>query len=251
MAEDQKQKQGPNLEDRLLEIGSLMQLRKGINKSKNPGERFPLYQILAQRLAPDYIEYYRNQGENINPEEAIKVAYGDIRISPEEALRYAVEGTQKRVNDTKSLYEGKNKNKIIKDIVSAMEKDIKNSKSIDEAAEKLSIYLRGLFQTPELDQITADEYAQKEAAEALGVSMNFSARGSIEKYRGRHEGLYARAFAHEYLKENKENDKIIYSIDKDKIGKIMDKVEGASLLYTNYINLKAMKEAMKQQKEPK
>ncbi|MEK6835950.1 MAG: hypothetical protein AABX55_02910 [Nanoarchaeota archaeon] len=43
-----EQTQEKSLEQRLLEIGSLSQLNKGINKAKYPSERYQFYQNLAQ-----------------------------------------------------------------------------------------------------------------------------------------------------------------------------------------------------------
>ncbi len=229
-----EQTQEKSLEQRLLEIGSLSQLNKGINKAKYPSERYQLYQNLAGILSEGDPNLY-------------KTAYGDIRISPEEAVRYALEGTHSRVKEAEPLYQA-NKEKITKEVISAIKEDVKNAKNKAEAAALLSFYLKGLHDIPDLDQITADEYAQEEAAEKLGVNMNFSARGSIEKYRPLHENLQARLYASEYLKDikDKKGEAIGYELDEEKITKLMDKVETGALMYKNSKDLAKLKEAIKE-----
>ncbi|MBL7148408.1 MAG: hypothetical protein ISS82_06280 [Nanoarchaeota archaeon] len=226
----------PSLEDRLLQIGSLSQISRGIERSRSPSERLGLYQNLAGILSGGDGRLFKD-------------SYGDIRVSPEEAVRYAAEGTQTRIKDAESLYE-KDKGRIVEEVISAMKKDLQSAKTIDEAAGKLSEYLRGLYGIPELDQVTADGYEQQEVARRLGVSMNYSARGSIEKYRGSHEALVARTIAREeFIKEEKEGDKVIgYRLDKDKITKAMDNIGIGALLYSNTQNIKEMKKKIEEKK---
>ena len=225
----------PSLEDRLLQIGSLSQISRGIERSRSPSERLGLYQHLAGIVSGGDEILYKND-------------YGDIRVSPEEAIRYATEGIQTGIKDAEPLYK-ESKERITSDVISAMEEDLKSAETIDEAAGRLSEYLRGLYNIPELDQVTADGYEQQEVARRLGVSMNYSARGSIEKYKGSHEALVARTIAREYITEKKEGDKVIgYRLDKDKITKAMDNIGIGALLYSNTQNIKEMKKKIEEKK---
>src|SRR3989344_7523926 len=193
----QEQNQGPKLEDRLLQIGAYNRLSRSIEKSDSKTERYNLYKGLAGLSVSEIQDpELRNQ--------RYKEAYGDIRVSPEEAIRYALENKQEKINETQSLYKGEGKEKILEEVVSEMKGELKGVKNGAEAAAKIATYLTGLYDTPELGQGNADEYAQEDAANDLGVSMNFSARGNIGDYRKKHESLYARMYASQFMKEVKD-----------------------------------------------
>jgi len=225
MAEqNQKQTQEKSLEDKLLQIGNLHQISRDIENSKKYRERYSLYRALAGELSEGDLKRY-------------KEAYRDIRVSPEEAIRYSLEGLGNRAKKAEPQYKEKKK-EILENLVSTINKDLKGAKDGHEASTILSHYLTGLYETPELDQITADEYAQEDAAESLGVSMNFSARGHIEHYREKHESLYARIYASQYLKEitqgKGKNKKVIgYELDKEKIAKLADNIVNTAVIYRN------------------
>jgi len=227
----QNQTQEKSLEQRLLEIGSLSHLTRDLNDSKKPNERVGLYSNIAGILSEGNEQDY-------------KTAYGDMRLSLEEAYRYAHEGTQTRVNDAEGLY-SRNKGKIIKEVTSSMENDLKSAKNKHQAASILSNYFMGLFNVPELDQVTADEYAQNDFANKIGVGMNFSARGHIEDYREAHKNLQARIFASKFLRElnSKDGKEKVYTVNKTKLNELMDKVNPAAVVYTN---ARRLKEAKKQ-----
>lgn len=225
-----QENQGPSLEDRLLQVGSINQTGRQIEKSKRYSERSQLYQQLAGLLSEGNQKRY-------------KEAYGDIRLSPEEAMRYSLEGLSSRAKDIESQYK-ENKDKIINKVISSMKDTLKEAKNKSEAASILSNYFISLFDLQELDQNTADEYAQQDVAEDLGVSMNFSARGSIENYRPKHESLQARIYASQYLKDKKNEDgKIIgYELDKKKIAETMNKVIPGATMYTNAMGIEEAKQ---------
>lgn len=217
---------GPNLEQRLLQIGSLNKISDKINISESPAERSRHYQTLANILSEGNPQLY-------------KEAYGDIRVSPEEAIRYAQEGSKTRAAEAEPLYQER-KEKIIDTILSSIKETLKGVKNKAEAASILGFYLQGLEQTPKLDQVTANEYAQEESAEALGVSMNFSARGSINDYKDKHQSLHSRLYASTYLKD-KEGD-VNYKLDEKKLRDLMEDVNSAAVVYSNAQAIKVAKE---------
>ena len=227
------------LEDKLLQIDSINKVGRGIEKSKSYAERSQLYLGLANLLSEGNPQRY-------------KEAYGDIRISPEEAMRYVLEGTSTRAKNIEGEYK-QNKGKIAKEVVSSIKDTLKEVKNKSEAASILSQYFTGLFETKDLDQITADEYAQEDAARELGVSMNFSARGSIEQYKQKHESLQSRLYASQFLKDKKDNKGNIigYELDKDKIVEVMDKVVIGATLYSNSRAIEKVKEEQKQKEAKK
>jgi len=202
-----EEKQISPLEQTLLEIGSLNSLSKEIRGSKDPKSHYQNYIQLAGMLS---------QGN----QEDFKDIYGDIRQSPEEAIRYALEGMNSKAKGGEELYK-QGREKIAKDIISSMNSTIKESKSKAEAAQRLIPYFTNLVEVPELAQTTLDEIAQQDLSKRIGVNMNFSARGSIEKY----TELKQREYAAGLIKEVKDGDKIKgYEIDYEKLNKSMDKI---------------------------
>ncbi|MEK6932422.1 MAG: hypothetical protein AABW56_01350 [Nanoarchaeota archaeon] len=238
MIQEQNQ---PKLEERLLQIGAYTRLSRGLEKSSSNTERYQLYKNLAGLAASEIQDpALRNR--------RYKEAYGDIRVSPEEAVRYALENKQDKINETQPLYNGGDKEKILEEVVSEMKGELKGVKNGAEAAAKLATYLTGLYDAPKLGQGQADEYAQEDAADDLGVSMNFSARGNIGDYRNRHESLYARMYASQFMKEIKDKDKKVtgYELDEKKVKEFMKDIDKAAVIYSN---TKAIKEFKKEQKE--
>lgn len=224
-----QEKQGSNLEERLIEIGSINSLGKSIDKSKSPEERFQLYHQLALSLSHGNAEDYKS-------------IYGDIRISPEEALRYSKEATISRAKELEQIYK-ENKSKILNEVSSIMNKNISSAKNKAEAASILSPYFEGLINVPEIDQATLDEYEQEGLAKRIGVSMNFSAKGNKEKY----ESLQYRMVAGGYIKENSKDGNITYNVDKDKLAETINEILPGAIIYSNAKNIK--KEAEKAKKK--
>lgn len=235
--------ENPTLEDKLLQIGSLSQISKHIEKSRSPTERSQLYLGLANLLTMDVKDPKDRKSD-------YDLIYKNIRISPEEAIRYSMEGTQTKIKEAEPLYKEEEKKKIVKEVISSMEKELKSAKNIDEAANNLSNYLVGLYNIPELDQAIADELEQREVERRVGVSMIFGAHGSIQKHSGLYEGLMARTFTREYIKEKKKGDEVIgYTLDKNKIKEAMDDVGVGALLYTNTQRIKVMKQIAEKNKK--
>lgn len=225
-----QENQGKNLEDRLLEIATLNQIGKEISNTRKPSENIQLYSQLAGILSQGNDEDYKN-------------IYGDIRVSPEEGVRYSTEGTRTRAKDIEPIYK-ENKNKIIENVISLMNKNIKDSKNKSEAATILSNYFQYLIDLPELEQTELDELAQKDLAKRIGVSMNFTAKGSQEKYKE----LQYRMLASQYLKEKTINGNISYSVDEDKLKKTMENVMPGAIIYRNAFGIE---EELKKQEETK
>ncbi len=226
MAEEDK-----NLEQRLLQIGSLNHIYRGIEKSKSVEERSNLYIGLAGIL-----------GEG--KEEVKENLYKNIRISPEEAIRYAREGIISRKESIEETYKA-NKDKIAKKVISSMKNILKKTKNKAEAAQILSNYFVSLFDIPELDQHTADEYARREVEQKAGVSMIFDVNGNKEnpEYKMMHETneLSQRILTSEYLKDIKDKDGKItgYILDEEKLSKSMEDALIGSVLYTNSERIEA------------
>jgi len=102
-----------SLEDRLLQIGSLSQLGKAVDRTEKQSELFKLYQNIAALTSEGDKQRY-------------KEAYGDIRVSPVEAVRYASEGASSRAKAIKQLYDEK-KGKITKEVISSIKKELQCS----------------------------------------------------------------------------------------------------------------------------
>lgn len=215
----------PKLEDKLLGIASLDQISRGINKSENPGEKAKLYKNLAGILSGGNVELFKD-------------IYTDIRISPEEAMRYAVESTESRLNAINSEYETNEFKRVENNVIKQIKSKVESATNIDEAADILSLYLNRLHEFPELDQNGADRYAQSEIARMLGISMNFSAKGNISQYKQTHERLMARSIAREYLNESDGK----YTLNTDALRKLMKEPAQLAMFYST---MKAMQEANK------
>src|SRR3989344_8007403 len=195
-----------SLEKILETAGSLFHMQRGVDRATTASERMSVYQNIALTGASD---------DDGNVDSALySTIYGDIRVSPEEAARYAFEMGRTRLQNGSALYE-KHKVAIKAKVVGAMEADVLATKSKSQAADTLGVYFADLFNLPEYDQGSADEIAQMDFAQRIGVSMNFSARGS----KGKFDSLQTRIRASEYLvdKKDKKGNVIGYELDKKKI----------------------------------
>lgn len=237
--ENQTQKKEPTLEDRLLNIGSLHRIAEGIRTTNNPQERFDLYRDLTNLVSENAKDYDDN--------------WGDIRVSPEEAIRYAIEGISTREKEAKPLYE-KEKSRIIDEVINAIEVEVKSAKDKADAASKIAPYLSSLFKIQELDQVTADMYARTEVARRSGVRMNYTAHGRLSDYKEDHKNLQLRLMASQYLEDVKDDkDNIIsYKLNKGKIKELMESgVEYTAIIYKNAKDIEAIKAELGMQKEKK
>jgi hypothetical protein len=212
----------PTLEDRLNKIAFLNQTTKDIRSSKDPQERLQLYQNLAYALS-----------EN---DETYRAVYGDIRVSPEEAIRYALQPLTREINEANSLYQ-QNRERITRQIIREINRDLRAVNNKYDAANLLVPYLNGLFEIPELDQATADRYAREEIAKKVGVNVNYSAHGRMEDYRDQHETiqLQKRIFAGQFIREvtNRQGNVTGIALNEDKIRDIMENIGFGATVYRN------------------
>ena len=148
-----------------------------------------------------------------------------------------------RAHDAEELYK-QNKEKIVGEVSSSMNDTLKGSKNKAEAAQRLSLYFTDLIKVPEVDQATLDEMAQDNLAKRVGVSMNFSARGSMDKY----AELQQRMYAGEFIKEAKNGNETTYVVDESKLGKNMDNIIYGSTVYSNS---KAIEQAKQKEAQKK
>lgn len=242
MAEQEQTQELKTLEERLVDIGNLKSLITGVQKLDDNKLRVNAYRTIAKILTKDSNSEISDEDERNRKREALYYSYYEnIRVSPEEATRYALEGVASRVKSIEKLYED-NKESIVKTIVSSINGDLKKAKTKAEAGQILVEYLSGLdkLNAPEVDQSVLDRHANLEAAAQGGVSMHFGMKGNKKEF----EGLYARGVALKYVKEeeNKESGITSYKIDEEKFEELVKDVENAGLLYTNVKHVEFIKE---------
>lgn len=224
MAEEKQEQERQTLEQLLLGAGSLHHLSRKIDSTPKPSELYGINLTLAgiaSRKAK-------------NKEQAMKSHYEQITRGPAVAQQYATEMQGTMLQEAEPLYQRHSK-EFIDEVVAALQEEIKGSKDKSEAALRLSAYFTGLMDVPKLDQLTADEYAQAQAAEEAGISINFTARGHIADYQGSHEREVAKKIvAGNYLKDVKEGDKTRYELDAAKVRETMANLKLGAVIYTNY-----------------
>lgn len=234
----ENQNQEPTLEQRLLGIGQTVHTYKSIIDSENPEQRNQHYENLASLMSG------QKKGEQY-----WDAAYQNIIQSPERAIGMAKENVGTRSAQVKELYKEK-KDKIVDFVISLMNKEVESSKTGDEVALKLSAYFTRIFDIPKLDQVTANRYANTETARILGVSTIYGQEGSIEQYKNYHSSLSAREFAGIFIKEEKDKDgKVTYVLEKEKVKELMNDITNASILYTNALHIKKVKDEKNSKKD--
>lgn len=243
MAEQEQKQKQETLEQKLMRIGFLNSSRVHIKEAAKANDSEALYQEGAN-LAAIIAEGNQQKYDD---------AYGDIRVSPSEAMRYANKNIQFYVNDANESYK-QEKDKLIKKLIAQMNSHLKaikiNSKMSESeakatAASTLAQYFNDMVNIPKLTQARADKYAREEAAEALHVDVNYSATAdSIEQYEAKHREMYLRGLAVNYLKEDKKDGKVIgYSVDEKKLAKELEEtgdgngIRKASAMYTNALGI--------------
>ena len=211
----------PTLEQRIEGLGSLNYLTKNIAKEKDIPLRSKLYESLA----------YAMGGRD---EEAVKSWYTNFKSSPEDAYRHANELTTNVASELEPLYK-ENKDRIAQGVIANIKDTLGKAENKAEAASLLSAYFKGLFETPELDQVTADNYAQSGLEQKTGVKWNSTARGSIEKYKSSHASLHARLYASQYLEDIKDEKGNVtgYRLNEDKIKELMEDIKNGATIYLN------------------
>ena len=141
--------------------------------------------------------------------------------------------------DTEPLY-NKYKPKVIDEVVGSIQNTIKG-KTKAEAAEILKDYLTGLIDVGKPDQQTLNNAANASRADRLRIYRAKNATGTISEY----EDLMLRIEASKYLKDTKnDKDEVVgYTLDTEKVGKLMDNVATGAVVYTNYKGIKQAYEA--------
>ncbi len=224
-----EQNQGPTLEQRLLNLNAIHKTGREISKSEIE-ERPQLYSQLVTLLTGRE----PHQGTEADQNEYNQF-YEAVSRNVEEATWHAQDGTENRVASIKPLYETQ-KSRLVREVLDSINRDTKD-KSKAEAADILSRYLMGTFDTPEVDQFQIDKVAKKQLASRMGVSRNFTATGNPKDY----ENLHTRLHAAEYLEDIPNG----YKLNEAKLSKLMDDVLMGATIYSNKFVLEKQKEANK------
>lgn len=250
MAEQEQTQKQETLEQKLMRIGLLNSSRVHIKEAAKANDPELLYQKganLAAIIAGGDKEKYED-------------AYGDIRVSASEAMRYANSNINFYINDANESYK-QEKDNLIKKLISQMNNNLKAAKADKATAGHiLAQYFNDTVNIPKLTQARANKYARDEAAEALHVDVNYSTTAdSIEQYEAKHTEMYLRGLAINYLKENKKDGKVTgYSVDEKKLAEELKEtgngngIRKASAMYTNALGIQEMqKRAREEAKETK
>lgn len=217
----------PKLEDKLLEVGNLVTISRELDRAKTPSEYAQLYQPAAMILGG------KEKALEILKELTRDPAYAQMTISG---------GIDIRAKEIETEYNDQ-KVRITQEIADKIDASLNGIKNKQEAASKVSEYLEDLFNIPELDQATANRYAQDGLRQATRIPYSFEAEGSIEQYRDKHKSLISRIASSEYLSGNDESG---YKIDGEKFKEIMDKVKTGAVVYNK---AKAIEEEAERQKQ--
>lgn len=217
----------PNLEDMLLGLSSETNVLRKLGKSNSIEEQSNLYKVAAQMVSGEDEENY----ERAMREFTRSPVYAHIEIEGHRNnFAKSIENTYKQ-----------NKDKITKGIESKMNKSLKQAEDKATASMILAQYLIDIIiESPEVSQDHVDGL-ERMGVQRIGLPYAFEARGSVEQYKS----LELRKKASEYLKEIKDSEGKItgYSVNSEKLGKVMDSViTGASL----YERAKAIEESESQ-----
>tara|TARA_Y100000034_G_C6878497_1_gene402169 strand:+ start:289 stop:981 length:693 start_codon:yes stop_codon:yes gene_type:complete len=228
---EQEQTQ-PKLEDKLMDIGSLTSLSKDLDEAKTPSEYAQIYHPASMLLGGE--EKYMDVLKELTRDSS----YAQMTISG---------GAQIRAKEIKEEYKDQ-KDRITKEVADQMDKSLEGIKTKEEAATKVSIYLEDLFKFPGLSQLTADKYAQDELRQSARIPYSFEAKGSIEQYSDKHKSLQSRTATSEFLSGDEDKG---YSIDREKLGKIMDRVETGATIYNKAKVIEMTEAKMKEAQKTK
>jgi len=217
----------PNLEDMLLGLSNETNVLRKLGKSNSIEEQSNLYKVAAQMVSGEDEENY----ERAMREFTRSPVYAHIEIEGHRNnFAKSIENTYKQ-----------NKDKITKGIESKMNKSLKQAEDKATASMILAQYLIDIIiESPEVSQDHVDGL-ERMGVQRIGLPYAFEARGSVEQYKS----LELRKKASEYLKEIKDSEGKItgYSVNSEKLGKVMDSViTGASL----YERAKAIEESESQ-----
>ena len=252
----ENQTQGPSLEDRILDLGSLIHLSKDLNKNDiDPKSRVNLYNQLAVSL------YNQDKSNGLTEEQEAEIlkktnysslldsCLGQFRNGVDTAISFAEQRKKQETARLEPLYKEGNK-KIVEEVISSIKDTLKDVKDKGQAALILSQYLEGLFgEIPKLTQTQANKYARGNLEAITGIHGFYDVQGDVEAYKGTHEQntLIKRIITSEYLTDVKKGDEVTgYKLNEEKLVKDMENIGYGAVLYTN---TKAIEEAKKKQKE--
>lgn len=214
-----------SLEQSLLKIANFSGLAREINKSKNADEVVNLQNILHQELCKGMDVSGLTKKEKT---QAYNDLLDNITQSREESYRIATDAVDIRQETIKKDYETNQKN-IVRNVVSAMNANLKDAQSKAHAGDMIARYFTNLVDVPDVDQANADQYAREDLAQRAGLSRLKYARGNPETYKK----FLLRQYALEYVKEKKQGDKVSYEVDEKKIAETMKEVTPGAMLYGN------------------
>ena len=123
-----------------------------------------------------------------------------------------------------------NKEKILEAIINKFNKDLQEAKDMNDAVKKISYAFQQLFVIPEISQDEANRYATESLREKTKMPiMTRQVYGNPDEMRD----LRYRMAVSEFVKEEKGKDeKTIYSVDKEKLTKLVENPVAGSILYT-------------------
>jgi len=242
-----EQEQFSELEKKLLGIANYQEVSDGIKESKDAGLRDLLYTNLVN-------EFFGDMDLSQFSDEEKREKYAEIQEnvyhSPENAFRLAREGMVTRAKAAEKEYNA-NKKEIMSKAANKINDVLKNAETKAQAADIMALYLKNIVKTQDVDQNKADSIAKQELAGMMGVNSVFYAHGNSERYKI----MALRAIASQYLDEvkleNKNNQKVGYKLNENKISKFisdlakengMPEIIPASTLYSNAMRIKLKEE---------
>lgn len=213
----------PKLEDKLLDLGSLTSISRNIDESREPSQRGQLYEAAAELIAgPRLIETEQGKRENLDYRNLIK----ELRYSPEYAQTLIQGNMNIKASEIKNEYETK-KGEILKQIANLIDKRLITAKNKIEATYLLKPFLEDLMKIKEPTQSEANEVENRNFENRLKIPYAFDQIGSTEHYKD----LVMRNILSNYIIEEKENDKVIYKVNKEKLSEITDNIISGAILY--------------------
>lgn len=225
-----------DLETRLILLGSLGKISTGIDKAKIPSARATLYETAADIIAgPNQIEVDGKKVDNDAHSNLIK----ELRYGPEYAqseINGVIDHISSEMQDDYKKYEKNIQGKIEISINSFLAE----AENKAEAAQILGVYLTDFIDLKDPTQAEADEAANKDFRERLGIPYAFDQVGDIGKY----NDVMTRAYLSDYLVESK--DKKSYKVDMEKVNeKFTFELKDVARLYVNTKSIDKTKKADK------
>jgi len=211
---EEKQKEIPSLESIVGEMGKIAALSNIYNQydyAEKPSEKGELLRVAATVLsnARDGAEfnatYNQLEGEGFS-----------------DKLKYS---RDRRVEQIGEAYEAR-RNEILSRIVDKLNKDLKDAKNLREATQKI-----GYAFAPLISRMTQED-ADKEMTEYLEDKAMIPVTKPVHADRNSLYGLRVARFISEFITESGEGEEKSYSIDREKIAKLVENPVIGSTLYS-------------------